>query len=177
MLQHRFLVSPRAASGYVWELAISTSHCLCQRCWPPSTLVAIACTSWVIGTLQLLVSLALPPGAMGWWALLDGAWGSPESQALLLLGGEEECGGRGARVKGFSTLSWVVRYTGTTTVGRGRGDGVVGSSVMEGWGCKSPYCCCLVPCGCGHCCGQEARVLCSTSPVAAGFSRAVSSAA
>lgn len=80
------------AASCIWDLAISL---------PLSEVLAI-CTSWVAGASLLPVSLAMSPGA-----LLNGAWGSPESQDLLLWRGEEEGWGMEGQSRGlFRSKSW-----------------------------------------------------------------------
>lgn len=70
----------------IWQF-----HCLFQKCCRLNLL-----GHWCLAAASVASNVT--------WALLNGAWGSPESQDLLLWRGEEEGGGWKARVEGFSAL-------------------------------------------------------------------------
>lgn len=72
----------------------------------PLTLIIASCASRVIGALQLLVSVVLLPGALGWWAFPPYA-ASPELH-------REQASQEHA---GTSAMSRVVRFVGSTATG------------------------------------------------------------
>ena len=137
----------------------------------PGALPLIPYASRVTGALLLPVSLlllVLLPRASGWWVHLS-RWGCLCCRHCC-------CWGRVvvgvARVAGASAVSGVVGFPGTTAVDRGLGCGH-----LHGWRGHRPRChCCLIPCGCGCCCSQEAGVMCAASPAVTGFSGAAGSA-
>lgn len=87
------------------------------------------------------MSLASPPGALGWWALCV-CLGSLDSQGCVTVGGS--WGSEGA-----SAVFSVVKFLGSTTVGRGGAGARVGGTSAAGGMSPRLHCHSLLPVAAG----------------------------
>ena len=126
-------------------------------------------TACAFGVISALLLLALLPRTLGWWSLLLG----PGSQTLWSLG----TGVTGSQGHSPSAMARIVRFTGSTTVGRGRWRSQ-SNRYLHNWRDRviGPLYYCLDPCGQGHHFDWEAGVICSASLDATRFSGAAGSA-